>query len=46
MSSWLILAIAVVYLVVAVDFLIQGQAGLAVTFVGFCLGNLGLYLQT
>lgn len=46
MSSWLILAIAVVYLVIAVDLLIQGQSALAVTFVGFCLGNLGLYLQT
>jgi hypothetical protein len=46
MSSWLILLIAVVYLVIAVDLLIKGQSALAITFVGFCLGNLGLYLQT
>lgn len=46
MSSWLILLIAVVYLVIAVDLLLKGQSALAITFVGFCLGNLGLYLQT
>lgn len=46
MSSWLILVIAVVYLVIAVDLLIKGQTAMAITFVGFCLGNLGLYLQT
>jgi len=46
MSSWLILLIAVVYLVIAVDLLIQGKSALAITFVGFCLGNFGLYLQT
>jgi len=46
MSSWLILLIAVVYLVISVDLLIKGQSALAITFVGFCLGNLGLYLQT
>lgn len=46
MSSWLILLIAVVYLIIAIDLLIKGQTGLAVTFVGFCLGNFGLYLQT
>ena len=46
MSSWLILVIAIVYLVIAVDLLIKGQTAMAITFVGFCLGNLGLYLQT
>jgi hypothetical protein len=46
MSSWLILAIAVVYLVIALDLFTKGQTAMAITFVGFCLGNFGLYLQT
>jgi hypothetical protein len=46
MSSWLILAIAMIYLVIAFDLLIKGQTSMGITFIGFCLGNFGLYLQT
>jgi len=44
MSAWLIASIGVVYLVVAVDLLIKGQVGLGIAFVGYSLGNVGLYL--
>jgi len=46
MSSWLILVIAVIYLMIAIDLLIKGQTSMGITFIGFCLGNFGLYLQT
>jgi len=46
MASWLILIISVIYLAIAVDLLIKGQTAMAITFVGFCLGNFGLFLQT
>jgi hypothetical protein len=44
MSSWLIATIGVVYLVVAVDLFIKGQFGLGIAFVGYSLGNVGLYM--
>ena len=45
MSAWLIGGIAVIYLLVAVNFLFKQQYGMALTFLGFCLGNLGLALE-
>ena len=45
MSAWLIGGIAVIYLLVAVNFLLKQQYGMALTFLGFCLGNLGLALE-
>ena len=44
MSAWLIAIIGVVYAVVAVDLLRAGNIGLGIAFVGYCLGNVGLYL--
>jgi len=44
MSAWLIAFIGVVYLVVAVDLLLKGNTGLGIAFVGYSLGNVGLYL--
>lgn len=44
MSSWLIATIGVVYLVVAVDLFFKGQLGLSIAFIGYSLGNVGLYL--
>jgi hypothetical protein len=44
MSSWLIATIGVVYLFVAVDLFIKGQVGLGIAFIGYALGNVGLYL--
>lgn len=44
MAAWLIAIIGVVYLVVAVQLLLQGNLGLGVAFIGYSLGNLGLYI--
>jgi hypothetical protein len=46
MSSWLIALIGVVYLVVAVDlFFVKRDVGLAIAFLGYALGNVGLYMK-
>lgn len=45
MSAWLIAVVGVVYTVVAVDLLIKGNIGLGIAFVGYALGNVGLYLE-
>jgi hypothetical protein len=44
MSSWLIAIIGVVYLGVAGDLLFKGQTGLGIAFLGYALGNVGLYI--
>lgn len=44
MSAWLIAIIGVVYAVVAADLLIRGNIGLGIAFVGYSIGNVGLYL--
>ena len=44
MSAWLIAIIGVVYAVVAADLLIRGNIGLGIAFVGYYIGNVGLYL--
>jgi len=44
MSAWLIAVIGVVYLVVAVDLIIKGNIGLGIAFVGYSIGNVGLYI--
>jgi hypothetical protein len=45
MASWLIAGVGIVYLVIAVDLLIRGNWGLGIAFLGYCLGNVGLYLE-
>jgi hypothetical protein len=45
MSAWLIAVVGIVYTVVAVDLLIKGNMGLGIAFVGYALGNVGLYLE-
>ena len=45
MSAWLIAVVGVVYTVVAVDLLIKGNMGLGIAFVGYALGNVGLYME-
>jgi len=46
MSGWLIGAIGVVYLVVAVDLLLSKKdVGLSIAFFGYALGNVGLYMK-
>lgn len=44
MSAWLIAFIGVVYAVVAIDLLRVGNLGLGIAFVGYSIGNVGLYL--
>jgi hypothetical protein len=43
-AAWLIAGIGVVYLVVAIQLLLEGKVGLGVAFCGYALGNVGLYL--
>lgn len=45
MSAWLIAVVGVVYTVVAIDLLLKGNVGLGVAFVGYALGNVGLYIS-
>ena len=45
MASWLIATIGVVYLVVAGDLFVKGQTGLGIAFLGYALGNVGLYME-
>lgn len=45
MASWLIATIGVVYLIVAVNLLMTGKAGLGIAFIGYALGNVGLYME-
>lgn len=46
MSAWLIAIIGVVYLGVAIDLLLKGNIGMGIAFIGYSLGNVGLYLAT
>jgi hypothetical protein len=45
MSSWLIACIGVVYTIVAIDLLRKGQVGLGIAFIGYAIGNVGLFLE-
>jgi hypothetical protein len=45
MSSTLIAIVGVVYAVVATDLLFKGNTGLGIAFVGYALGNVGLYME-
>ena len=44
MSSWLIAILGGVYAVVAADLLWRGNIGLGIAFIGYSIGNVGLYL--
>ena len=45
MSAWLIAMVGVVYAVVAVDLIVKGNTGLGIAFIGYALGNVGLYME-
>jgi hypothetical protein len=45
MSAWLIAIVGVVYAVVAIDLIVKGNTGLGIAFVGYALGNIGLYME-
>jgi len=44
MSTWLIAAMGLVYLIVAVDQFFKGGLGQAIMFFGYAIGNLGLVI--
>jgi hypothetical protein len=46
MSSTLIALIGLVYLGVCVDLFFKGSTGLSIAFLGYAIGNVGLYLET
>lgn len=45
MSAWLIAMVGVVYAIVAIDLIVKGNTGLGIAFVGYALGNVGLYME-
>jgi hypothetical protein len=44
MNALLIAGVGVVYFIIAVDSIRKGQIGLGISFIGYSLGNVGLYL--
>ena len=44
MASWLIAGIGAVYLLVSLQLLVEGKVGLGIAFLGYSLGNVGLYI--
>jgi hypothetical protein len=46
MSSWLIATIGVVYLYIGVDLIAKGQVGMGIAYLGYSLGNVGLYMES
>jgi len=45
MASWLIAMIGVVYTIVAAQLLVTGKTGLGIAFIGYALGNVGLFME-
>jgi hypothetical protein len=45
MASWLIALVGVVYTIVAVQLLVTGKTGLGIAFIGYALGNVGLFME-
>jgi len=43
-SSWLIIAIGIVYLYISLEQLYRGNTGMAITYFGYAFGNVGLYM--
>jgi hypothetical protein len=44
MSAWLIATVGFIYLVVAIDLILKGSVGMGIAFIGYSIGNVGLYL--
>lgn len=46
MSGWLIALVGVIYLIVAIDLLlVKKDVGLSIAFLGYTIGNIGLYMK-
>ncbi len=44
MSSWLIALVGVVYAYIALEQYLKGNSAMAITFGGYAVSNIGLYL--
>ena len=44
MNAILIAFVGVIYFIIAIDSIRKGQIGIGISFLGYCLGNVGLYL--
>jgi hypothetical protein len=44
MSGWLIVIVGLVYLYIALEQMYKGNTGMAITYFGYALGNVGLYM--
>jgi hypothetical protein len=44
MSGWLILFVGAIYLIVGTKMFLQGNNGMAITFLAYAVSNYGLYL--
>ena len=45
MASWLIALVGIVYTIVAIQLLVTGKTGLGIAFIGYALGNVGLFME-
>lgn len=45
MSTWLVAAMGLVYLYVAIEQFFKGSMGTGIMFLGYAIGNIGLILQ-
>jgi len=45
MSSWLIIVTGLIYAYISAEQGFKGNIGLAVTYFGYAIGNIGLYLM-
>jgi hypothetical protein len=45
MSSWLIIVTGLIYAYIAGEQGFKGNVGLAITYFGYALGNIGLYIM-
>lgn len=45
MSTWLVAAMGLVYLYVALEQFFKGSMGTGIMFLGYAIGNIGLILQ-
>lgn len=43
MAGWLIIFVAIIYLIVGIDYIITTKIGLGITFIAYAVANLGLY---
>ena len=46
MSPWLIVLVGLIYLAISAEQLTKGHVGLGVMYLGYAIGNVGLYMVT